>query len=448
MPTAALGGEAAARRPLAGLHVVECASFVAGPTGGLTLAQLGADVVRIDPVGGGSDFRRWPVAAGGESFYWASLNKGKRSVAVDLRSDAGRELVTALITADGADRGILVDNVVGRRWMAHDALAARRPDLIHLRVQGYPDGRPAVDYTVNAEVGMPGITGGEEGGAPVNHVLPAWDLVTGLSVSTGVLAALRDRDRTGAGAYVELALSDVALAGVANFGWLSEAAARGAERPRHGNHVYGSFGVDFACRDGQRVMVVALTEGQWEALISVTGTRAVFAALEAALDADLTQEASRYRLRETIAAVLRPWFAARDFKQVSDELDAARVLWGRYQGMLDVVLEHARGAYPVLADVTIPADGPLTDGSATDGSAGGSGDGPVDGAAPARVPAITARSPMRWNGDYGHPGEAPRLGEHTAEVLAEVLGITDAEFGRLAAAGVVAVAPTGGGAGR
>ncbi|WP_410959392.1 CoA transferase, partial [Salmonella sp. SAL4433] len=79
---------------------------------------LGADVVRIDPLGGGSDYRRWPIAAGGESYYWSSLNKGKRSVALDMRSDAGRELVTALITAPGEDRGILIDNVVGRRWMA------------------------------------------------------------------------------------------------------------------------------------------------------------------------------------------------------------------------------------------------------------------------------------------------------------------------------------------
>ncbi|ADP80719.1 CoA transferase [Pseudofrankia inefficax] len=410
-----------AARPLDGLRVIECASFVAGPTGGMTLAQLGADVVRIDPVGGGSDYRRWPVAPTGESYYWHSLNKGKRSIAVDMRSTEGRELITALIAAPGDDRGILIDNVVGRRWMANDVLTSRRPDLIHVRVQGYPDGKPAVDYTVNAEVGLPGITGTEEGGAPVNHVLPAWDLVTGLSVSTAVLAALHARGRTGRGAYIEMALSDVALAGVANMGWLSEAAASGHERPRHGNHVYGSFGVDFACRDGQRVMVVALTEGQWAALCSVTGTGPVFAALETALDADLTQEDARYRLRETIAAVLRPWFAARDSKQVADELDAARVLWGRYRGMTDVVAAHARGVHPVLAHVLVPAD-----------------DAPRREVPSQGLPAITARSPLRWDGAYGPPGEAPRLGADTAAVLSEALGLSDAEIGRLAGAGVIA----------
>jgi 2-methylfumaryl-CoA isomerase len=400
----------AAELPLRGLRVVECASYVAGPTGGLTLAQLGAEVTRIDPVGGGNDHLRWPVGPGGESYYWAALNQGKRSVAVDLRSDEGRELVVALITAPGPDRGLLIDNVVGRRWLAPEVLRARRPDLIHLRVQGHPDGRPAVDYTVNAEVGLPQITGPEGASAPVNHVLPAWDLIAGLSVAAGLLAALHDRGRTGRGAFIELALADVALAGVSNLGWLSEAARRGADRPRQGNHLYGSFGVDFGCRDGQRVMVVALTEGQWAGLQKATGTAGVFAALETALDVDLRREEERYRHRETIAAILRPWFAARDITQVSAELDGARALSGRYRGMADVAAAHRQGAHPVLADVELDRAGP----------------------------AITARSPLRWNGGYGEPGEPPVLGRETEQVLTEVLGLTAAELGRLRDHGVIA----------
>ena len=227
------------------MQVVECASYVAGPTGGLTLAQLGAEVIRIDPVGGGHDHRRWPLAPNGESHYWSSLNKGKRSVVLNLRAPEGQELAVALITAPGAGRGLLIDNVVGRPWLAHDALKTKRPDLIHLRVQGHPDGRPAVDYTVNAGVGVPQITGQEGTTGPVNHVLPAWDLITGVSVAAGLLAALHDRERTGEGAFIELALADVALAGVANLGWLSEAEQRGGDRPRQGNHLYGSFASDF-----------------------------------------------------------------------------------------------------------------------------------------------------------------------------------------------------------
>lgn len=186
--------------------------------------------------------------------------------------------------------------------MANEALTARRRDLINVRVQGHADGRRAVDYTVNAEVGVPQLTGAVLNAGPTNHVLPAWDLVTGLTVSTGVLAALHERSRTGRGAYVQLALADVALAGVANLGWLSEAADRGRDRPRHGNHLYGSFGVDFACSDGHRVMVVALTEGQWSALTAATGTEEVFAALGKVLDADLSRDTERYRLRDTHCA--------------------------------------------------------------------------------------------------------------------------------------------------
>src|SRR4051794_34308484 len=159
---------------LAGLRVLECASFVAGPSGCMTLGQLGADVVRVDPIGGAADHNRWPVSARtGRSLYWTALNKGKRSVAVNLRTAEGRELVVALATAPGPDAGIVVDNNVGRPWLAYDILSERRPDLIQVHIQGHRDGRPAVDYTVNAEVGVPGVTGPSGVAEPVNHVLPA-----------------------------------------------------------------------------------------------------------------------------------------------------------------------------------------------------------------------------------------------------------------------------------
>jgi 2-methylfumaryl-CoA isomerase len=205
---------------------------------------------------------------------------------------------------------------------------------------------------------------------------------------------------------------------VSNLGWLSEAELRGADRPRQGNHLYGSFGADFGCRDGERVMVVAMTEGQWAALQKATGTAAVFGALETALDVDLRREEERYRHRETIAAILRPWFAARDIGQVSAELDGARALWGRYRGMADVAAAHRRGAHPILADVEFGRPGP-------------------DQSGPAGT-AITARSPLRWNGGYGEPGQSPVLGRETEQVLTEVLGLTAPELARLRDRGVIA----------
>ena len=105
-----------ASRPLAGVRVVEFASFVAAPSSGLALAQLGAEVIRVDPLGGNVDYRRWPLSSQtGASLYWNSLNRGKRSVTLDLKSARGRDLLLALATAPGADAGVVVDNAVRRQ---------------------------------------------------------------------------------------------------------------------------------------------------------------------------------------------------------------------------------------------------------------------------------------------------------------------------------------------
>jgi len=396
---------------LRGVRVLEFASFVAGPSGCMTLAQLGADIIRVDPLGGAADFARWPVShVNGKSLYWSSLNKGKRSIAVDLRSGEGRELVTALATAPGPRSGIVVDNVVGRPWFSYEELCRRRPDIIQAHIQGHADGRPAVDYTINAEVGIPQITGPDSAATPVNHVLPAWDLLTGMTTTTALLAALLRRDATGEGAYLEVALGDVALAGVASMGWFAEAEQQG-DRPRHGNHVYGSFGVDFATSDDHRVMVVALTARQWDALRRVTRTEQVFAALEEALDIDLSDEVSRYTLRETIAAILRPWFAARTVVEVTKELDEAHVLWSRYRSMSEVVKEHRQAPQhaSVLADVHQPNIGTM----------------------------LGARSPVRVASQYGGITAAPTLGGDTEAVLVEILGMSQHDVGRLHDRGVV-----------
>jgi 2-methylfumaryl-CoA isomerase len=399
-----------ASRPLAGLRVLECSSFVAGPSGCLALGMLGADVVKVDPIGGPADISRWPLSARtGQSLFWSSLNRGKRSVAVDLRSAEGRELVVAIATQPGPEGGLVVDNNVGRPWLTYQALAAQRADLIQVHIQGYNDGRPAVDYTVNAEVGVPGMTGPVASADPVNHVVPAWDLLTGMTAVTGLLAALRRRDATGEGSYIALALADVALAGVASMGWLAEAMEQG-DRPRHGNHLYGAFGCDFATSDSHRVMVVALTARQWHNLVDGTGTRRVFSALEDAAEVDLSLETDRFRMRETIAAVMRPWFAARSVDQVTQELDAAHVLWSRYRTMSETVRRLAADPETsVVTEILQPGIGNVT----------------------------SARSPIRLGGQWTDPLPAPRFGQDTDEVLSEVLGLSEKEISGLHERGVI-----------
>lgn len=399
-----------ASRPLDGLHVVECASFVAGPSGGMALARLGADVLRVDPPGGGGDFHRWPVDAHGTSLYWANLNKGKRSLALDYRSPEGRDLLLALATEPGPDAGIYLDNVAGRARLMSDELSARRPDAIHVHVEGVAGGRPGVDYTVNAAVGVPDLTGPPDHAAPVNHALPAWDFLCGQHAVTAILAALHRRTRTGEGTSSTIALSDVALSAVGDLGWLAEAHRAGRARERIGNHTYGSFGVDFATADDRRVIVVALTTGQWRALCTATGTTEVFAALEPALGADLADESDRYRFRETIEAILRPWFAARPYDEVARLLDEARVLWGPYRDMAEAARLALDDPSSVVREIDQPGVGPM---------------------------AATA-GPVRTGGEPAPPHPAPALGADTEAVLSERLGLGSAEIGRLRDAGIVA----------
>ncbi|MEM9056577.1 MAG: CoA transferase, partial [Pseudomonadota bacterium] len=145
---------------LSGLRVVEGSAFVAAPLGGMTLAQLGADVIRFDPIGGGLDYGRWPLAADEKtSLFWAGLNKGKRSIAVDFRNPRGRELLTALITAPGDDAGLFSTNFPARGWLDYESLKAKREDLIMINLVGRRDGGSEVDYTVNPQTGLPFLTG-------------------------------------------------------------------------------------------------------------------------------------------------------------------------------------------------------------------------------------------------------------------------------------------------
>jgi 2-methylfumaryl-CoA isomerase len=250
-------------RLLEGLRVVEGAAFVAGPSCGLHLSQLGADVIRFDSMHGGPDAGRWPLAQNGASYYWDGLNKGKRSIAVNLDRPEGRQLAQRLATSGD---GLLVTNYPAEGFLSYEALAASRPDLICLRIMGWANGTPAVDYTINAAVGVPYMTGHPDDPRPVNHVLPAWDLMAGAYAAFALLAAERQRRESGRGREIRLALSDLAAATLGNLGQVAEVIATGQDRPRGGNDLYGAFGRDFTCAGGERLMIVAITPRQWSGL--------------------------------------------------------------------------------------------------------------------------------------------------------------------------------------
>jgi 2-methylfumaryl-CoA isomerase len=394
---------------LSGLSIVEGSAFVAAPLGGMTLAQLGADVIRYDQIGGGPDYRRWPITDTGQSLFWAGMNKGKRSIQVDLRAPEGQELIAALISRPGPDHGIFLTNFPARRALSYEALKAKRADVIMVALTGNGDGTSEVDYTVNVATGFPGITGTREGAEPVNSVLPAWDIAMGEMAAVGVLAADRHRSRTGTGSLVKLALSDVAMAMTGNLGRLAQAELRHAAN-RDGNYLYGAFGRDFVTSDGRRVMVMALTQRQWKVLQRATGMDA--ATIPGVGGVDLDTEGGRYAARDAIGATLAPWFASRSFAEVRRLLTDADVSWGPYQSFRQLVEEDPRCSTrnPMFEQVEYPGIGSLL----TPAS-------PLDFSAVARLPAA----------------RAPLLGEHTDEILAQ-LGLSDLDISRLHDRGIVA----------
>ncbi len=398
---------------LNGLRVVEGSAFVAVPLAGMTLAQMGADVIRFDRLQGGLDAHRWPVTASGKSLFWAGLNKGKRSIAVDVSSPRGQEIITALITAPGPDAGCFITNLRVRGWMDYPALSAKRPDLIMVSLLGDRRGAPAVDYTVNPAVGFPNATGPRDSAEPVAHVLPAWDCIAGQKVAMGLLAAERQRLRTGQGQVVELALKDVAAAMLGNLGIIGEVQINDVDRLKGGNSLYGAYGQDFICSDGRRVIVIGLTDRQWRNLLKVTGTTDAIQALGNRLGLDLRHEGDRYVARDAITEILRPWFAARRLPEVAAALEAGGCTWAAFRSFAEAVRHDPDLSpdNPMFSEIEQPGIGRYT----------------VPG-----TPFSFAAS------DREPPRPAPILGQHTEEILADVLGLAEHEIGDLFDAKVVA----------
>ena len=392
------------------MRIVELSAFVAAPLAGATLASLGAEVIRIDPPAGPIDANRWPLH-NGRSLYWAGLNQGKKSVLIDTRSEAGRELVTALIAKAGA----VLTNLPVREWNAYERLSENRPDLIMAILTGNADGSPAVDYTVNAATGFPFVTGPEGHVGPVNHVLPAWDALAGYMLTTAMVAAELYRLRTGAGQCIRLSLSDVALSIAGHLGLIAEAQLDPEPRPRIGNELFGTFARDFRTSDGKYVIAVALTPDQWRNLVAATGIGDAVARLEAEHGVDLREEGAKFELRKQIAGLLEPWIAARPLAAVREEFDRHHVLWGPYQTFKELAENDPRcsGANPMFAVVDQPEIGRY----------------------------LRAASPLLFSGSERlSPRPSPDLGEHTAEVIGSWLGQSRREIQLLEAKGVAKTA--------
>lgn len=398
---------------LAGMRVIESSAFIAAPYAGMMLAQSGAQVIRVDMPGGGLDYRRWPVTEDGHSLYWHGLNKAKQSICIDVRKSEGRELLSRLVCAPGEENGIFLTNLPLQSPLDMAGLRQQRADVIVASIIGSRSGANAVDYTVNAASGFPMMTGPAGHGGPVNSVIPAWDLLAGASTAFGVLAAVLHRRACGEGQLLQLALEDIALGTVGHLGYIAEAQLQGAERPRLGNDIYGSFGRDFRTRDGELLMITAFTPKQWQSLLNATGMSERATALAAALGLDFSKEGDRYRGRAPISMLLEQWVGERSADQVEQAFAGKGVCYGWYRTVLDLVRRDSRcsEANPLFSTVQQPGLGAyLMPGSAIDFEA-------------------SARRPS---------APAPVLGADTDRVLQEVLGMSSVQVKGLREREVVA----------
>lgn len=394
---------------LSGLRIIEASSFVASPTAGLYLAQMGAEVIRVDQIGGGPDYNRWPRTHEGKSLYWENLNRAKKSIALDLGRPEGREILQQLVRQTGQ----CITNFPVAGFMSHETLSAGRADLITVRVMGMADGGPALDYTVNAAVGYPDLTG--PGPDPVNHVLPAWDLLTGAYAAFAMMTALHHRRETGAGQEVRIPLSDVAIGTVANLGSLAETLYNGANRERLGNAVYGAFGRDFVTRDGVRLMIMAITPRQWAGLVKVLEIDAEIATVEARRKVSFARdEGIRFDHRDLLFPIVERSVAQWDYANLSRALDAVGGCYGRYQTMHDAARDPTLvGQNPLFGRTVNPSGF----------------DYPAPGAL-ASIPQL----------DRGAPRAAPRLGADTDSLLETILGLSSGQVAALHDKGLVAQA--------
>ena len=389
------------------LSIIEASSFVASPTAGLYCAQMGAEVIRVDHKEGGLDYDRYMLTKEGRSLSWENLNRAKKSVALDLRSGEGRELLVEL----SAKTGNLITNLPEKSFLSHEAVAANCPDLVSVRIMGWHDGRQAMDFTVNAASGYPLMCGPEDWddatAPPVNQVLPAWDFITGAYCAFALVAAIRHRDHSGEGSELRVPLGDVAIGTVANSGAMAEMLYRGADRERLGNAIWGAFGRDFRSLDNTRFMVAALTAKQWTGLVKAFGIESEIGSLEQECGVHFADgDDPRFKHRHALFDLFQSRAGTLDWAELERRMGAEGCTFERYRTM------HEAANDPVLVD-----QNPLF----TRTSANPSG---------FEYPATRsfANIPGR---EAGGPAPAPYLGQHTEEVLATRLGLSSGAIGKL-----------------
>ncbi|WBY02870.1 CaiB/BaiF CoA-transferase family protein [Ramlibacter tataouinensis] len=402
---------------LEGIKVLDLTRVVAGPLCTQVLADMGATVFKIERPGQGDDTRRMgpfladPQTGGdsNDSALFLAYNRGKRSLTVDIAEPRGAALVRRL----AARCDVVVENykvgTLARYGLDYATLARDNPRLVYCSVTGFgQDGpyaaRPAYDFILQGQAGLMSTCGrpdGEPGGGPMRTAIPIADVVTGLYAGNAVLGALLHVQRTGEGQHLDAAMLDasVALNGHLAVGYLMT--GRLPSRMGNSNPIASPSEV-FDCADGQLIVAVG-NNGQFDALCRLLGLEQLPA------DPRFATNALRVTHRLALREELAPCFAPRRRAEIVASFEPAGIPCGPINTMADV-FEDPQSRHRELVQRVPHARG-----------------GEVD----------LLRSPLRFSRTPVQHGSPPVLGEHTAEVLAAELGLSEAQVQALAAEGVV-----------
>jgi formyl-CoA transferase len=390
---------------LSGLRILDLTRVLAGPFCTMMLADMGAQVIKIEQPGRGDDTRHFAPFCNGESAYYMNLNRGKQGVTLDLKS--GRDLFLDLVkTAD-----VVVENyrpgTMDKLGLGYETLKAVNPGLVYAAVSGFGDTgpyrlRPGYDIIAQAMGGLMSTTGWP-GGEPTRSGTAMADVLAGLSVTIGLLAALRHRDRTGEGQKVDVALVDSV---VASLEIITQIYLTGGRVPeRIGNRYESCYPYDsFAARDGS-VVIAAANDKLWRLVCRTIGQA------ELADDGRFDTNAKRVERNAEIKPLIEAWSRERDVDAIVEAMLAAGVPASPINTIDRLVTDpHIAGAREMFVDVQHPVAGKTT---------------------------LTG-SHIKLSATPPHVrAPAPRLGEHNDEVFRNLPTMTAERLSRLRAEGVV-----------
>jgi len=376
-------------KALDGIRVLELGQLIAGPFAGKTLADFGADVIKVEPPGTGDPLRKWRLLRDGTSVWWEVQSRNKRSVCLDLREPEGQEAARAL----AAEADVVIENFKPgtlEQWgLGWERLHALNPRLIMLRISGYGQTGPYKDRPGFGVIGesMGGLRHltGEPGRVPVRVGVSIGDTLAALHGVIGVLLALYHRDaRGGEGQFIDVALYESVFNVMESL--LPEYDAFGAVRERAGSALPGIVPSNaYRCSDGGYVLVGGNGDSIFRRLMAAIGRP------DLENDPALAQNDGRAKHTARIDAAIEAWTTARTQDEVLGVLDAARVPAGRIYSVADIARDPQYLAREMIVE-TVAGDGRLL-------------------RVPGVVPKLSATP-----GSLEHP--APRLGEHDADMRA------------------------------